>query len=596
MEGSGALFNPGFLGGSFLWWVGQIADDSTWRENISAGKFEDKNSIPGWGRRYKVRIIGLHDQGEVTIPSDQLPWAQIMYPVTAGGGQAGARQTSQLRQGNMVFGFFLDGQERQVPVIMGILGNNSQTVLAQKNSTVADTVTDTQPGSIAKSGYATGAKEKAGSSREVPPDSDRVIKQPAQNSGGGEAGPNAAPAPGATFENADSVHNISSADVKRQEKCDEKIVMLKPDPDKIVDSAMKGIQTAIDNLTKKIDKYLQSLQSYVDAVSNVIENIQSAVTSFSAEIAKYMKIIYDKVMEYATKVFNKAMNKVVSALPSSLRFQFADMKEILTELTLCLYGGLTDNLTETVAGTLSDTLDLPGLEKQVRDLVANGEDEEGRRPGATTIPKVPMCYCEGVVSSVLSGSKDQIEQANANMVANVDAYLKDVTEKMSGVSASFADISTSIPDIGGSITSALSFSNISLNVFGCELAPSEAINDYYTLCSGGDAQSSANQPSNKSVDEAVNSENATESAKGEPFIEPQKGTPDVNNKTAGAEKPIQDLEVGESNSETKQIAQEEKDFISSQNSVDPIGAGIDAELERSRAGDRSGLDDALDRQ
>ena len=132
MEGTGALFNPGFLGGSFLWWVGQIADDSTWRENISEGKYEDKTSVPGWGRRYKVRIIGLHDQGEATIPSDQLPWAQVMYPVTGGGGQTAARQTSQLRQNNMVFGFFLDGQERQVPVIMGILGNNSQTVLAQR--------------------------------------------------------------------------------------------------------------------------------------------------------------------------------------------------------------------------------------------------------------------------------------------------------------------------------------------------------------------------------------------------------------------------------------------------------------------------------
>ena len=180
MEGSGALFNPGFLGGSFLWWVGQIADDSTWRENISAGKFEDKNSIPGWGRRYKVRIIGLHDQGEVTIPSDQLPWAQIMYPVTAGGGQAGARQTSQLRQGNMVFGFFLDGQDQQVPVIMGVLGNNSQTVLSQ---TIGDnSVTNAQAGSIAKSGYATGAKSK-GSANEIPPDHDKVIKQPARKGG-----------------------------------------------------------------------------------------------------------------------------------------------------------------------------------------------------------------------------------------------------------------------------------------------------------------------------------------------------------------------------------------------------------------------------
>ena len=78
MEGGSALFNSNFVGGDFLWWVGQIVDDATWRDNILPGKFEDTESIPGWGRRYKVRIMGLHDKEEETIPSDQLPWANIM--------------------------------------------------------------------------------------------------------------------------------------------------------------------------------------------------------------------------------------------------------------------------------------------------------------------------------------------------------------------------------------------------------------------------------------------------------------------------------------------------------------------------------------
>ena len=46
MEG-GSLFNPGFLGSNFLWWVGQIADDSTWRDGVLPGKDPDKNSVPG---------------------------------------------------------------------------------------------------------------------------------------------------------------------------------------------------------------------------------------------------------------------------------------------------------------------------------------------------------------------------------------------------------------------------------------------------------------------------------------------------------------------------------------------------------------------
>ena len=147
MEG-GALFNPGFLGGNFLWWVGQIADDSTWRENISAGKIKSKNDTPGWGYRYKVRIIGLHDQGEASIKSEQLPWAQVMYPITAGGGQGGSFQTPALKQGNFVFGFFLDSQDQQVPVIMGVLGNNASTKLKTKTALAPSAST---PGSVAAS-------------------------------------------------------------------------------------------------------------------------------------------------------------------------------------------------------------------------------------------------------------------------------------------------------------------------------------------------------------------------------------------------------------------------------------------------------------
>ena len=108
----GALFNPGFLGSHFLWWVGQIAPSENWRGNQESCRFEEPSDIPGWGFRYKVRIMGLHGKDEdeegdsTSIPNDQLPWAQVMYPVTAGGGQGGAFTTPNLRQGNFVFGFF----------------------------------------------------------------------------------------------------------------------------------------------------------------------------------------------------------------------------------------------------------------------------------------------------------------------------------------------------------------------------------------------------------------------------------------------------------------------------------------------------------
>ena len=75
--------------------------------------------------------MGIHDAGEAIIESEQLPWAQVMYPITAGGGQGGSFQTPGLKQGCFVFGFFLDGSDEQVPIIMGVLGNNAKTFIGE---------------------------------------------------------------------------------------------------------------------------------------------------------------------------------------------------------------------------------------------------------------------------------------------------------------------------------------------------------------------------------------------------------------------------------------------------------------------------------
>ena len=48
----GGLFNQGFVGQGFNWWIGQVADDSYWRDNINPGKFKDKQNVPGWGYFY----------------------------------------------------------------------------------------------------------------------------------------------------------------------------------------------------------------------------------------------------------------------------------------------------------------------------------------------------------------------------------------------------------------------------------------------------------------------------------------------------------------------------------------------------------------
>lgn len=572
MEG-GSLFNSGFLGANFLWWVGQIADDSTWRDNILAGKFENKDSIPGWGRRYKVRIIGLHDKEEEVIPSDQLPWAQVMYPITAGGGQTNSAQTPNLRQGNFVFGFFLDGQDQQVPVIMGVLGNNAQTALKTKIGT-------NDSNFAATSGFADGAVSK-GSAKEKVPDEGLVTTKPRspqrsqesatlppgstvnqfglrsdlaltkeqfadQQSAIAEAeakgltgqeranfiqkavadgiknrraqsdSPNSTSQPGATKENADAVHELSSADVKRQDKYEEKIVVMKPD--NFVQSALKAIQTVLDNLTQKINKYLNAITSYIDAVSNVISQLQQLISDAACQIAKYMKIIFDKIMEYVLKLLNKAMSKAVAAMPSSMRFMFADMKEIITELVLCLYGKMTNNLCGLIQGILDDALNVNDAENKVRQSLSNPSDGYGNQ----RTPYVPMCAAEDIVGQAISYNKTQINDANNTILDNVNAFLDDMQNQIAGVSDYLDNINALISGISGSMTSALSFTNLSLNIFGCELTPNVAVSDYYTFATGGAGQPDSQLPSEKSVDEAASKPTSVRPKEEVPFAEPRK--------------------------------------------------------------------------
>ena len=254
--------------------------------------------------------------------------------------------------------------------------------------------------------------------------------------------------------------------------------------------------------------------------------MQKLIEDASAEIGKYMRIIFDKIMQYALKILNEGLTKVVAMLPSSMRYQFADMKEVLTELMLCLYGKLTGKLADLVKGALEGALDLKSLEQEVKELVAEGS-------AAKTNPKVPMCYAEGITSAVLAAAKPDIDDANNNLVNNLDAYLEDITGMLAGVSGALSEVNNLIPSISGSITSALSFTNLKFSVFGCELDPSTAVSDYYTFCSGGDSQAPSQLPSSKSVENAVDTSTPPTESKTTPFVEPTAGTEDVDNAALG---------------------------------------------------------------
>jgi hypothetical protein len=438
----GALFNQGFLGQGFSWWIGQIPDDSTWRDNIIPGKFDNKEEVKGWGRRYKVRIVGIHDQGEATLPSDQLPWAQVMYPITAGGGQGEVYQTPGIRQGNFVFGFFMDGPDGQVPVIMGILGNNTQTAL--QNATSLQGSSPKAKNFSPISGFAPTVIEKL-QTIEVPPKESLSAKRPStkeqlqeevnvDNIGGQNWQPTAdqqadidaaqqsldkleevwkdvgkeldeieslgasfvasvvkqgvrnrtrqanspttPPKPGPTKENSDNPHLTSAGDVERDDKYKEKIVLLKPDD--IVASSITATQTAMDNLAVKADKYFQSMKEfgYIEAVSGSgsMADLRNDLEGTAKEIAKYMKVPFNKMMEYTEKTINKELQGKVSEIPACMRFQLADVTDMTGESMLESYGKMTQGLENQIKSIMDKMFPLDDIRQQVFNSVEDVSD------------------------------------------------------------------------------------------------------------------------------------------------------------------------------------------------------------------------------
>ena len=544
MEG-GSLFNPGFLGGSFLWWIGQVADDSTWRENIIPGKFQDPKTIPGWGYRYKVRILGLHDQGETVIPSDQLPWAQVMYPVTAGGGQASSYQTPNIRQGNMVFGFFLDGKDQQVPVIMGVLGNNAQTSLAKTIGT--NRVTNETPGSLATSGYATGKVPKKGTQKEQVPDESLTTKKPQP-----PASSTTTPAAGTPTTTTDSPQEPETPEQRRARLRRERTLAIQsgqsvynrdpnarggydprydrrpsaptqsqPDSpntatapgaeietpaavqqttvadvkrqaeyeepivllksDGKIESAIKAIQTTIDKVVKKVNKYTAKLQSYLAAASSLISNIQKIINDAACLIANYMKIIFDTIKEYLLKKLNKELTKIVATIPVDFRFLFVKVKELLFQLIICLYNKVTSNLCSLVQGILNDALGLNDAEEKARQAALDGKGFCDRR----TTGRAPMCYAEQVVGKCIAATKGEVDQLNKDVIETINDFLNDIKSKISEASGAISDITNLINGIAAKISDALSFKGLVFNLFGCDLDPSKTVSDKYTFEKGG---------------------------------------------------------------------------------------------------------------
>jgi len=84
----------------FAWWFGIVENR---KDPLTLG-------------RCQVRIFGWHTEDKTQIPSKDLPWAHPILPISTN-----TAAVISAKEGDMVFGFFLDSDDGQFPVMMGIV-------------------------------------------------------------------------------------------------------------------------------------------------------------------------------------------------------------------------------------------------------------------------------------------------------------------------------------------------------------------------------------------------------------------------------------------------------------------------------------------
>ena len=98
-----ADYKEEYVGYNFIWFFGVV---------------EDRNDPLKMGR-VRVRCFSWHTSDKSKVPTEALPWAQCMQPVTSAAISGIGQSATGLVEGSWVIGFFLDGEEAQKPMIMG---------------------------------------------------------------------------------------------------------------------------------------------------------------------------------------------------------------------------------------------------------------------------------------------------------------------------------------------------------------------------------------------------------------------------------------------------------------------------------------------
>jgi hypothetical protein len=362
------LFKRYFVGrDGFIWWIGQIAPESSWKDNIPGLPVNNNESILGFSERYRVRIMGYHTADSDRITDEELPWAYVMYPVTAGGGLRASSQSANLTQGTFVFGFFLDGEDAQTPVIMGVLGQNEYAAVSKNISNARF---------VPFSGY-TPNDYIAYYSQNVDKGGEIVRQTGAQTTDGktDSQGDKSGEPNNQNVNEAVTTSN-SKKDAASEASSEEQSQPLAQSSD--CDPIPLGkIQKDIQNIIVEIQKIQKSIYKYSSAVQNQISDIQETINGYIQKASKFVassiKWVFKQVQKFVTNKVNSKLKTTYFLLFPNERPQLKTAVESINDLIACLFRKFINLLLSNINSFLQDAANkvINGAKCIVENLIAN---------------------------------------------------------------------------------------------------------------------------------------------------------------------------------------------------------------------------------
>ena len=394
-----ALLKSNYIGkDGFSWWIGQVAKKDTWEKG---SEFSNQGD---WSARCKVRIVGHHSFDGSILADEDLPWAQVMLDPSFGSAQGGIGGTLALRGGETCIGFFLDGDDGQQPVIIGLLYRsdgvkNLQTedVVAKEKSSRFKPFTG-HPGNNPPSTQRNirGAKEidqaNPNESRKettpVPKDLNLAYTTDLGfNIDGVSVTPQFGDKLAGVFKDipASSTQAVAAAFTTRD-------AFVKPNgcQNNLIGQITQGLQDFIA-FTNGLDQYLGV---YIDPVLNEIVDIANSIRNVARQIGGIIKLIINNLRDTIFKCIAWAFRKLVGLIipPPQQTIVLEIMKKIL-DVIFCILEKLPGGIIDYIEGLLGD-------------LAAN------------TI-NAPVCAVEQWTAGVLAKVMDSIEEALSTIMSGI---------------------------------------------------------------------------------------------------------------------------------------------------------------------------------